>query len=169
MKSNPKGDLFFKNLLVKSDVVFDSETNALNFSFLVLPGGEKKYFQFFRKMTSWEGFIFLRERRMITLNQSGHEGTNVPTIFTIALKNYPQRFRVIKVIKLEKSSNNFGLIWSYLLNRTLRTIYFHNIKVPYFICLSWQEQSASWLKNQCNGNFGPFPDIAVNYAFRPAG
>ena len=39
---------FEKNLLLQSDVVFDSESNGRNFSSLAPPGGEKKIiFNFF--------------------------------------------------------------------------------------------------------------------------
>ena len=40
--------IFFENeLLLQSDVVFDSESNSFYFSSLAPPGGEKKYFIFF--------------------------------------------------------------------------------------------------------------------------
>ena len=41
-KITVKGDFFENNLLLLPDVVFDSESNDRNFSFLVTPGGEKK-------------------------------------------------------------------------------------------------------------------------------
>ena len=43
-----RGDFFEKNLLLQSDVVFDSESNGSNFSSLAQPGDEKKIiFHFF--------------------------------------------------------------------------------------------------------------------------
>ena len=42
-----KGDFFRKNLLLHSDVVFDFESNNINFSSLALSGGEKKIFTIF--------------------------------------------------------------------------------------------------------------------------
>ena len=45
------GLIFFENkILVKLDVVFDSQSNDCNFSFLAPPGREKKKFQFFLQM-----------------------------------------------------------------------------------------------------------------------
>ena len=45
-----RGDFFEKNLLLQSDVVFDSESNGSNFSSLAQPGDEKKIiFHFFAK------------------------------------------------------------------------------------------------------------------------
>ena len=56
-KQSVRGDFFFENnLLLQSDVVFDSESNGRNFSSLAPPGGEKKIiFDFFFKMTSRVG------------------------------------------------------------------------------------------------------------------
>ena len=49
--------IFFENnLLIQSDVVFDSESNDRNFSSLASPDGEKKnIFNFFYEMTSLVG------------------------------------------------------------------------------------------------------------------
>ena len=44
-----RGDFFVKNLLLQSDVVFDSESNGSNFSSLAQPGDEKKFFSIFRQ------------------------------------------------------------------------------------------------------------------------
>ena len=47
---------FVNNLLLQSDVVFDSESNDRNFSSLAPSGGEKKIiYNFFYKMTSRVG------------------------------------------------------------------------------------------------------------------
>ena len=66
LKVTVKSDFFENNLLLQSDVIFDSESNGRNFSSLAPPGGEKKIFSiFFYKMTSRVGvfsdFLSLNE------------------------------------------------------------------------------------------------------------
>ena len=61
-KVTVKSDFFFENnLLLQSDVVFDSESNGRNFSSLAPPGGEEKIiFNFFLRnyVTSRRGRFY---------------------------------------------------------------------------------------------------------------
>ena len=60
-KVNVRGDFFENNLLLQSDVVFDSESNDRNFSSPAPPGGEKKIisnFIFQNDVTSRRGRFY---------------------------------------------------------------------------------------------------------------